>query len=177
MEEGYLEVLSCNVAANDHPVFAARWPIAAVQQGDSSSPEWATGVGSWTPQAQVDGGPLQLFSPGHTELSVFFDAATQQYVQIQDTGFPGDILMRTAPSITGPWSAQVDVYHPPELSCPNVLTYAGKAHPELTNAALDGSVALSYASNSSDFTELVADMNLDFPRFVRLDVAAAKAGP
>jgi hypothetical protein len=86
-------------------------------------------------------------------------------------------MMRTAPALTGPWSAPRVVYHPPELSCPDVSTYAGKAHPELSSASLDGGVALSYASNSSQFSEQVNDRNLYFPRFVILDVATATATP
>jgi hypothetical protein len=176
VESGYVVVLSCSLS-DGHAVFAARWPVDAVQRGDLSGPEWATGVDAWTAQSAVDGGPLPLFSPGHTEFSVHLDGPSQKYVQIQATGFPGDIMMRTSPSITGPWSAQALVYHPPELACPDVLTYAGKAHPELGSVALDGSVAVSYASNSTDFAEQVHDLNLYFPRFVRLDIASTKATP
>jgi hypothetical protein len=176
VEDGYVEALNCNLDGGSG-VYAARWPAEAVQRGDLSSPEWATAVDVWTAQSAVDGGPLLLFLPGHTEFSVHFDAATRQYVQIQATGFAGDIIMRTSPSITGPWSAQTLVYHPPELACSDALTYAGKAHPELTSPVLDGAVAVSYASNSTHFTEQVHDLNLYFPRFVRLDIAAARAEP
>ena len=60
-----------------------------------------------------------------------------------------------------------------------MITYAGKAHPELRAAALsDGRVALSYASNQvDDFTALVEDQNLYFPRFVRLDIVTGNVSP
>jgi hypothetical protein len=160
----------------DAEAFVARFPLTAVASGRLDDPEWATTEGTWTPQSQMTGPPLQLFA-GHTEYSVFFDAATKQYVQIQATGFPGDIMMRTSPAITGPWSSQRAVYHPPEETCHNVITYAGKAHPELASPDLAGRVALSYGSNSFDFASVVNDRSLYFPRFVRLDVAAAIAVP
>lgn len=176
VENGYLHALSC-VEPGSHDVYAARWPVDAVKKGQLGDPEWATGAGTWTAQSKLTGVPLRLFSAGHTEFSVHFDAATRQYVQIQATGFPGDLVLRTAAALTGPWSPPRAVYHPPELSRSGVFTYAGKAHPELRSPALGNRVAVTYASNSSDFFSLVRDMGLYYPRFLQLDTAVAIAGP
>jgi hypothetical protein len=176
VEGGYLHALSC-VEPGNHDVYAARWPIAAVANGQLDDPEWATGDAAWTRQSALAGPPRRLFAGGHTEFSVSMDATIGEYVQIQATGFPGEITMRTAPALTGPWSGPRVVYRPPELGCSGALTYAAKAHPALVSPELAGRVALSYASNSTDFWTLVSDLSLYFPRFIRLDVQAAIATP
>ena len=90
---------------------------------------------------------------------------------------PVDIVMRTAPTLSGTWSSPRVVYHPPEEQCPGVLTYAAKAHPELSSPGLGSAVAVTYATNNLDFGTLVRDTSLYFPRFVKLDVATGTAGP
>jgi hypothetical protein len=177
VKDGYLYVFACAVDAQDHPIYLARWPIAALAGGQFADPEWQTGGGDWTVQSRLAGAPPALFSPGHTELSVHFDAATSQYVELQATGFPGDITMRTAPALEGPWSPQVVVYNPPEESCPGDFAYAAKAHPELQVPAPGGVVAVTYATSSFDFWTQQADTKLYYPRFVLLDVASAHVLP
>ena len=52
----------------------------------------------------------------------------------------------------------------PESQLQDAFVYAGKAHPELIGADL----VATYAANSFDFSELVADPSLYYPRFVRV---------
>ena len=51
------------------------------------------------------------------------------------------------------------------------FAYAGKAHPELTDAP--GELIVTYAANSSDFWTLFQDARLYWPRFVRVKVTSA----
>jgi hypothetical protein len=175
IEGGYLYLLSC-VEPGNHDVYLARWPVASAAEGRFDDPEWFLGNGGWQPQSALAAAPARLFGGGHTEFSVFFDADTARYVQLQATGFPGDLTMRTAPALTGPWSEARVVYRPPELACSGTLTYAAKAHPALSSPDLARRIAVSYASNA-DFSRVVNDLSLYFPRFVRLDVAAGSAAP
>jgi hypothetical protein len=86
-------------------------------------------------------------------------------VVAQARGFgAADIALRSAPELTGPWSASGVVYRPPEQARPRVLIYAAKAHPQLRGAEL----VLTYATNSSEFAEQLSDPLLYYPRFVRL---------
>jgi hypothetical protein len=73
--------------------------------------------------------------------------------------------MRAAPALTGPWSAPRMIYRPPEYYRPNVMIYAGKAHPELSGADL----VLTYATNSFEFGEVLTDSLSYYPRFIRLE--------
>jgi hypothetical protein len=178
VQGSYLYLLSA-VEPGNHDVYLARWSTADAAAGTLGDPEWATDAnGTFTRQSQLAGAPMRLFDQGHTELSVHVDPATGRFVEVQPLGFPkGDIVMRTAPAIIGPWSAPNVVYRPPEESCDGVLTYAAKAHPELRSPALGGAVAVSYATNNLSIFALASDMSLYFPRFVMLDVAAGTARP
>ena len=47
---------------------------------------------------------------------------------------------------------------------PKIMIYAAKAHPHLAGADL----VLTYATNSQDFSQLVARKDLYYPRFLRV---------
>jgi hypothetical protein len=117
------------------------------------------------PQAELTSEPTTLFPDGATEFSVLYDVRTDQYLSIQTVGFGAcDVMMRTAPSLTGPWSALQLVYQPSEKSKPGVFIYAAKAHPEITGADL----ILTYNTNAPEQT-LIQDTTIYYPRLVRFD--------
>jgi hypothetical protein len=148
-----------------HPIFAVRWPAEEVRRGNLLHPEWWGGeLSGWVPDSStVQRWPL--FEDGQSELSVHFDEAAQRFLVVQTRGFgAADVTMRAAPDLTGPWSAPRMVYRPPEYHIPQVMIYAGKAHPELTGADL----VLTYATNTFDLGEQLTDSRNYYPRFVRL---------
>lgn len=148
-----------------HPIYAARWPAEEVRRGSLRRPEWWAGERlGWV--ADSSGAPRwPLFENGGSELTIHVDQATQRFVGVQTQGFGrADVLMRAAPTLTGPWSAPQLVYRPPEYYRPNVMIYAGKAHAQLTG----GDLVLTYATNTSQFTEYRTDSLIYYPRFVRL---------
>jgi hypothetical protein len=57
------------------------------------------------------------------------------------------------------------IYRPPESDAPDAFVYAGKSHPELKGADL----ILTYAANGPD-EKVAKDMNLYFPRFVKVEL-------
>jgi hypothetical protein len=106
-----------------------------------------------------------LFENGQSELTVHVDPATQRFISVQTQGFgPADVMMRAAPTLTGPWSGPQLVYRPPEYYRPNVMIYAAKAHSQLTGADL----VLTYATNTFRFSEHLTDSLIYYPHFVRL---------
>jgi hypothetical protein len=147
-----------------HAVHVLRWPVGAVSQGDLSAPQW------WTPSGWVDYGsltapPAPLFADGATELRVQADPRGSGWLEVQTVGFGAATLdVRSGGGLTGPWGAATAVFTPPESSQSGVLVYAGKTHPELIGAP----AVATYATNTTDFATLVADMSLYFPEFVRL---------
>jgi hypothetical protein len=162
VQGGYLYVFGAE--DQSHAVHLVRWPAAAVAQGDLSAPSWWTPSG-WVAQSSLTAPPAPLFADGATELSVGPDPRGAGWLEVQTLGFGAATLdIRSAPAFTGPWGPALVAYTPPEDSRPDILVYAGKAHPELTGAAL----VATYAANSTTFSTLAADTALYYPRFVRL---------
>jgi hypothetical protein len=162
VQDGYLYAFGAD--DQSHAVHLVRWPTADALQGDLSSPAWWTASG-WVAQSSLTASPAPLFADGAPELSVSPDPRGAGSIEVQTVGFGAATLdIRSAPAFTGPWGPAFVAYTPPESSRSGVLVYAGKAHPELTGAAL----VATYASNSTSFSTLVADTTLGYPRFVRL---------
>jgi hypothetical protein len=135
-----------------HDGYLARWPLASLS-GDLANPEWWTGT-AWTAQSALTGSPAVVIPAGATECSIHLDAPTGTWVYVWSRGFgKTTIALRTAPAITGPWSAGVDVLTPPESEVPNAFVYAAKAHPQLRLD--DGSFVVTFADNSFTFSDVL----------------------
>jgi hypothetical protein len=148
-----------------HPIYAARWPVDEVRRGDLQHPEWWAGdLTGWVPDSS--GAPRwPLFEQGQSELSIHRDPVTGQFLAVHTQGFgAADVMVRSAPALTGPWTAPRMLYRPAEYYLPDIMIYAAKAHPELSGADL----VVTYATNSFDFGRVAADSLLYYPRFVRL---------
>lgn len=107
------------------------------------------------------------------ELSVSYDAPRNRWIMIHHEGFLGpSIVVRTAPEVTGPWSAPQKIYRCPEVDLhKSVFCYASKGHPELSGA---DDLLITYASNSNDFGTLINDARIYIPKAVRLDLRQVK---
>lgn len=148
-----------------HPIYVARWTIEEVRLGDMLAPEWWAGrdIG-WLPETSSPP-RLPIFENGQSELTIHFDESTQHFLSVQSKGFgQADVFLRVSPALTGPWSKGRMIYRPPEYYRPNIMIYAAKAHPHLTGADL----ALTYATNTFEFSEHLTDDLIYYPRFVRL---------
>ena len=163
--DGYIIALGSQNPVKSHPIFAARWTIEDVHRGDLLHPEWWAGdrIG-WIPDSS-DVQRYPLFNGGQSDLTIHYDDSSYRFISVQTNGFgPSDLMMRAAPSLTGPWSDLRFVYRPSEYYRPNIMIYSGKAHPELTGADL----ILTYVTNTFKFEEQFADSLIYYPRFVRL---------
>jgi hypothetical protein len=132
-----------------------RWPLGSLD-GDST---WWNGSAF----SSSSEGPMPIWTGGAPEFITARHCG--EYVTVESQGFGAtDIVLRRAPALTGPWAEPVKVFHPEESDRPNPFVYAGKFHPDLTG----GDIVATYAANSFDFAEVVQDMTLYFPRFVRI---------
>lgn len=148
-----------------HPLYAVRWPAPQARQGDLWHPEWWAGDRLGWVSDSSRAPRLPLFEHGQSELTIHVDDGTHHFLAIHTQGFgPADVMMRAAPTLTGPWSAPRMVYRPSEYYRPHAMIYAAKAHPELTGADL----VLTYVNNSVAFAEHLSDPRIYYPRFVRL---------
>jgi hypothetical protein len=150
----------------DRSMSLSRWHADSVLTGSIGSIEWWMGDdSSWIPDPYLESKPTAIFADGATELSVIYDDSNKCYLAIQTVGFgAADVVMRTAPSLTGPWSPPQLVYEPAEKAVEDIKVYAAKAHPEIVGADL----VITYCTNAPIET-IIADTTIYYPRFVRLN--------
>ncbi len=149
---------------NAHTAYLVRWPADAVAVGELGGMMWWGGPeAGWMPNALDRGRPLALFD-AQSEFTVHRDRATGRYLALHTVGFgPADLALRAAASPEGPWSPARIVYRPPEYRRPGIMIYSAKAHTQLAGADL----VATYATNTFDFGQQVADTTVYYPRFVR----------
>jgi hypothetical protein len=147
-------------------VHLARWPLEQALAGDLREPEWWAAAGEFVPEKSLAKRPAVLFGEALPE-SVY--EADERFAVLQTVGFGGAALgVRTAPSATGPWSALMELWHPPEADRDGVYVYGFEAHPHLSAG---DAVAVTYATNAVEFADAVADDSLGYPRFAKLRLA------
>lgn len=161
------------VEPGNHDIYLLRFAIADAGAGDLSKPEWYAGKVGWVEGDGLIERPMPVFTGGQTELSVHYDSATRQFIEVQTDGFGGANLdLRTALRAEGGWSELQTFYRPLESNNANTLVYSAKAHPELTPlAGVGGVTAITYCTNHTDFQTLLNDQFLYYPRFVRLSLS------
>jgi hypothetical protein len=146
----------------ENNLYMARLSIAAFEEGKLDALQWWSSTGWQT-------NPLKrspLLRDTGTETSVQRDPGGTGFIEVNSHGFgPTDIVLRRAHDLGGPWSPPRVIYRPPESDAPGAFVYAGKSHPELKGADL----IITYATNGTD-EEVAKDMNLYFPRFVKVEL-------
>jgi len=102
------------------------------------------------------------------ECSVSWLPSISRYVLIcTENGLSDKIIMRCAPSPSGPWSDAKPVYRTPRSSPGrDTFCYAAKAHPELS--LRDDELIISYVCNTTDPSLLVSDPGIYVPKFIRV---------
>jgi hypothetical protein len=150
----------------EHTIHLVRWPVVQAKAGDLSQAQWWNGKREgWVAEPDLVKAPQALFAEGHTELTVHYEPALGQFIEIQSVGFgPADLGFRLAETPTGEWTPLERFYRPEEYETKNILIYAAKAHPELAGAEL----VLTYATNAYPYARLVRREDLYYPRFLKV---------
>jgi hypothetical protein len=81
------------------------------------------------------------------------------------------LLLRTAPTLEGPWTQQVAYTLPPQFTpAEDAFAYAVKTHPEL--ATSDSEIIVTFMSNMKDLKKMLQPGHLDVytPQFLRIFV-------
>ena len=163
---GYVYAFSVQEPGPGHDVYLVRWPQEDVRQGHLEGMEWWVGNERGWMADRAQGVVAQpVFREGQTEFTVHYDEDSGAFHEFQTVGFgPASIVRRTAPDLTGPWSAPDTVFTPPQAQFPRISIYQGKAHPYLEGADL----VVTYNTNSFDFGDHLTQSWLYYPRFVKL---------
>ena len=104
--------------------------------------------------------------PSETTMS-FIPALNSYAILIANTFLYDSVMMRTAPSLTGPWAKEVPLYTiPASMRVNEAFCYAAKRHSEFE--APDGSdMVFSYNCNTDGFDPLLTQPQIYVPQFVR----------
>ena len=103
------------------------------------------------------------------ECSVSWLPSLNKYAFVHSVRLGGNISVRLAPTVVGPWSEQKQIYQTPESEWPGTFCYAGKAHPELSGN--ENELIVTYAANAWNFFQVINDARLYWPRFVKVNLA------
>lgn len=158
-----------------HAGALVRYPAASLAKGDTKTAEWWAGdARGWLPESSLgDRGPVFVLDDAGSECSVHYDTRTRSFLHVASYGFGATTIgVRTAPALTGPWSAPVTAYRPPESGGDRPFVYAAKAHPELAGPD-PADLVVTYATNSFEFGDLFTRRgarSLYWPRFVAVPI-------
>ncbi len=173
-DDGYVVALAIRQQGT-HAGALVRYPIAALSRGDIAHAEWWAGdAQGWVPASMLGkDGPAIVLDDAGGECSIHWDLRTRSFIHVASYGFGAtEIGLRTAPALTGPWSAPVVVYRPPESDGPRPFVYAAKAHPELIGPD-PADLVVTYATNSFESVDLLTkegEQTLYWPRFVAIRI-------
>lgn len=156
-KEGYLYLWGSLMTG----MFLARVPVESIAElpqyeylVEAPIPREPNRVPRWSRQFEPT---AVLFDSVPNEMSASYNAHLGQYLAFHSLGRENKIVMRTAPRITGPWSAPSLVYRP-EWRDENDLTYAAKEHPELAREG--GRILYVTYVNSSTYIPRLIEITL-----------------
>jgi hypothetical protein len=152
------------------PLIAARVPLRGLRNPQANLEYWARD-GQWV-RGFNPADAHAVMTPGITELSIRYHPELKQWlaVMFDPAAFSGKILLRSAPAATGPWSAGETIYSVPEMQPgtpgydKDTFCYAGKEHPEFEHEDL----VFTYVCNTFSVPKLASNLNIYFPRVIRM---------
>lgn len=121
---------------------------APTTQDPERAPRWSQ---TYAPTAS-------LFDSVPNEMSAAYNRHLNCYVAIHSYLRENQLVMRTSPALTGPWSEAEVVYRPQRIK-DNDLVYAAKEHPEL--AREDGRIIYVTFVNSSTYVPQMIELTLN----------------
>lgn len=167
--EGKYAYLFALYEHGDRPLLATRIPLSGLTS-PMANLEYLAADGSWKHGFDPTKAKI-VMAHGNTELSIRYHPALHSWTAVMfDPGWFSDkILLRTAPSLTGPWTEGDVIDRVPEMQPgperdKNVFCYAAKEHPELETG--DGDVTFTYVCNTMDVPGLVKNLDIYHPKVI-----------
>lgn len=119
-----------------------------------------------------------IMKTGASEMSVRYHPELKKWiaVMVDPQIFSDKVILRTAPSMTGPWTDGEVVYRVPLLQKTDpkydadTFCYAGKEHPEFEKP---GELLFTYVCNTMKPKKLEAETNIYFPQVVQMPMPEA----
>jgi hypothetical protein len=169
VDGGYAYIFALKESGT-RPLLATRIPLDRLTN-PAKNLEYLASDGQW--RSGFDPAQAQpVMDKGSPELSIRYHPEKKQWIAVmfEPEGFSNKILLRTAPSLTGPWTQGELIYQAPEMQLQtpgydkNTFCYAGKEHPEFER----GDLLFTYVCNTFDVPKLATNLDIYFPRVVRM---------
>jgi Domain of unknown function (DUF4185) len=169
VDGGYAYIFALKESGT-RPLLATRIPLEGLSDPAKNLQYLATD-GQW--HGGFDPAQAQpVMEKGSPELSIRYHPERKQWIAVmfEPDAFSSKILLRTAPSLTGPWTQGEVIYQVAEMQPgtpgydKNTFCYAGKEHPEFER----GDLLFTYVCNTFNVPTLATNLNIYFPRVVRM---------
>ncbi|HEX4071891.1 MAG TPA: hypothetical protein VHX68_11995, partial [Planctomycetaceae bacterium] len=151
-------------AFGNRQLVLARAPAASIDRFDTW--KFYSGKNSWSPTPAA---AVPLASGIAPEFSVerLEDRTCVIWTLVQSEPFLGKrILLRRAPRADGPWSSPTFLARVSDVErSRSYFTYAAKGHAALSRP---GELLITYVVNSNQFADLMEDMQIYRPKFLRV---------
>lgn len=152
------------------PLDATRIPLAGLNDPEKNLQYFAADR-QWKPGFDP-ASAAEVMHKGSPELSIRWHPELKKWlaVMFEPDAFSSRILLRSAPSLLGPWSDGQVIYTVPEMqpTTPgydkSTFCYAAKEHPEFEH----GDLLFTYVCNTFDVPKLATDTEIYFPHAVRM---------
>ncbi|MGO8797168.1 MAG: DUF4185 domain-containing protein [Candidatus Sulfotelmatobacter sp.] len=165
------------------PEILVRIPLSALHDPQKDDPkknlQYLGSDDQWHP-GLVPAKAKTVMHNGASEMSVRYHPALKNWIAVQVDGtiFSDKVLLRTSPSLIGPWTDGDVIYRIPELQKgspgydPDTFCYAGKEHPEFEKP---GELLFTYVCNSMKPKKLENE-DIYYPKVVRMPMPASATG-
>ncbi len=152
------------------PLLATRIPLDGLSD-PAKHLEYLAADNSWQ-SGFTPGKALEVMKQGSPELSIRYHPELHRWlaVMFSPDAFSSKILLRSAPSLTGPWTEGQVIYTIPEMQPSNpgydkdTFCYAAKEHPEFER----GDLVFTYVCNTFAVPKLASNTSIYYPQVVRM---------
>ncbi|HET9100172.1 MAG TPA: DUF4185 domain-containing protein [Acidobacteriaceae bacterium] len=177
--EGKYVYLFALYESGSRPLLVTRIPLKRLDNPEKSL-EYLAADGQWKPGFDP-AHAKQVMKTGTTELSIRYHPDLKKWlaIMLDPHGFSDKVILRSAPMLTGPWSAPQVIYRIPEmLPSPkrdkDTFCYAGKEHPEFE---APGELDFTYVCNTMDVPKLATNYSIYYPHFIQVPMPKPKLQP
>ena len=169
VDDGHAYIFALRESGS-RPLEATRIPLTGL--GDpQKNLQYLASDGQWKPGFDP-AAAAEVMHQGSPELSIRWHPELKKWlaVMFDPDAFSSHILLRSASSLTGPWSDGQLIETVPEMqpNTPgydkNTFCYAAKEHPEFEH----GDLLFTYVCNTFDVPKLATNTEIYFPRVVRM---------